>query len=217
MRKGIIRIVICFAGCIAGMKAYSLLLGLIGGFPIGVKAVIEPLGYWLAAAVPIIVMLLDHVSLEDIGWDSTGYVKQILTGVLIAAVFAGIVLIIYLTGLGETMDPGYRITKNWVFAWNFIKCIFAVGAVEELVFRGVIYYYFKTAFQKENAAVWGSSVLFGLMHLLSGNVFTAIGTMCIGLIYCLLKNRIRNCSLLSLMIAHGIHDAMIDVFASVFL
>ena len=41
--------------------------------------------------------------------------------------------------------------------------------------------------------------------------------MLLGVVLCLCRLKIRHCTLLSLVIAHGVYDALISVFASIFL
>ena len=62
------------------------------------------------------------------------------------------------------------------------------------------------------------SVFFTLVpHLFGfgGNIFQVFITMLIGLFFCFLRWKIKKCSTLSLIICHGVYDAMITVWASV--
>ena len=123
-------------------------------------------------------------------------------------------LVPHLTGGGAYVDSGKRYTYLWQFAYEFLYCIAAVGIVEEFIFRGFIY---NKISGNDIAAVIGSSVLFGLFHILGGNIVQMIITAFIGAFFCLCRLKIKNCSLLSLIIAHGIYDALITVWASVLL
>ncbi|MDE7269600.1 MAG: CPBP family intramembrane metalloprotease, partial [Acetatifactor sp.] len=96
-------------------------------------------------------------------------------------------------------------------------CIFAVGFVEEFVFRGFVYEKIKSINQKDMIAIIGSSVLFGVFHLFSGNIVQMIMTACIGAFFCFCRLKVKNCSTLSLIIGHGVYDALITVWASTLL
>ena len=107
-------------------------------------------------------------------------------------------------------------THLWQFIYEFVFCIIAVGLVEELVFRGTIYEYAKRIFGSDIGAVILSSLLFGAFHILRGNIAQLFVTAFIGALFCLFRLKIKNCSLLSLIIAHGIYDALIVVWTFVF-
>ena len=66
-------------------------------------------------------------------------------------------------------------------------------------------------------AIIASSMLFGLFHLFSGNIIQMLMTACIGVFFCFCRLKVKNCSTLSLIIAHGVYDALITVLASILL
>ncbi|MDE5860192.1 MAG: CPBP family intramembrane metalloprotease [Oscillospiraceae bacterium] len=143
---------------------------------------------------------------------------QILTGVLIGIAMSLILTLVpHLAGFGAYVDTGKRYIYLWHFVYEFFYCIAAVGFVEELVFRGFVYNRLKKISQNEITAVIGSSVLFGAFHLFGGNIVQMIMTAFIGAFFCFCRLKIKNCSLLSLIIAHGIYDALITVWASILL
>lgn len=144
--------------------------------------------------------------------------SQIILGVLIGiAVSFILTLIPHLLGFGEYFDSGKKYKYLWQFIYEFFYCILAVGFVEEFVFRGFIYKKIKNISRKDIIAIIGSSVLFGVFHIFSGNIFQMIMTACLGIFFCFCRLKIKNCSTLSLIIAHGIYDAFITVFASTLL
>lgn len=95
-------------------------------------------------------------------------------------------------------------------------CIVSVGAVEEFVFRGVLYFKIKEIFGREWIAIAFSSALFGLFHIFQGNLIQVVITGLLGIVFCLLRLKIRGFTTLSLILAHGIYDALISVWASIF-
>mgnify|MGYP001521839081 CR=1 FL=1 len=89
--------------------------------------------------------------------------------------------------------------------------------VEEFVFRGFIFEKIKRVAGKDIIAVIISSVFFGVFHFFSGNLVQMVMTACIGAFFCFCRLKIKNCSTLSLIIGHGVYDALITVFASALL
>ena len=88
---------------------------------------------------------------------------------------------------------------------------------EEFVFRGFIYEKVKRLSGKEGMAVRVSSILFGFMHLLGGNMVQVFLTAILGVLFCAFRLKIKNCSLVSLIILHGIYDFLITVWSSLLL
>ena len=217
-KKEIFYLVIGYLGVFLGLygvisfNQFVLIL-----LPLWLKMVSMIVTYWLIALVPVIVMVVRKDKIADY-WntDKVGY--QILTGVLIGiAMSLVLTLIPHLTGFGAYVDSGKMYIYLWQFIYEFFYCIAAVGFVEELAFRGFVYNRLKKIGQNEITAVIGSSVLFGAFHLFGGNIVQMIMTAFIGAFFCFCRLKIKNCSLLSLIIAHGIYDALIAVWASVLL
>ncbi len=145
-------------------------------------------------------------------------ISMIVVYWLIAIVMSCIgTLLPHLLGVGEWVDNGKRYQDLWKFIYEFFYCILAIGFVEELVFRGFIFHKIKNISQKDSVAVICSSVLFGVFHIFGGNLIQMVCTACIGLLFCFFQLKIKNCSLLSLIIAHGVYDALISVWASILL
>jgi len=186
--------------------------------PLGLRMICMILVYWLIALIPAIVMLVSKDKLEDYGFSKDKIVLQIIVGVLIGIAMSLILTLIpHLFGSGEYVDSGKRYKYLWQFIYEFFYCITAVGLVEEFVFRGFVYEKIKSFSHKEVIAIIGSSVLFGIFHLFSGNIIQMLMTTCIGAFLCFCRLRIKNCSTLSLIIGHGVYDAMITVWASTLL
>ena len=66
-------------------------------------------------------------------------------------------------------------------------------------------------------AIIGSSVLFGAFHLFIGNIIQMLITTGIGVLFCFCRLKIKNFSTLSLIIGHGVYDALITVWVSTLL
>ena len=186
--------------------------------PLGLRMVGMVFIYWLIALIPIIVMPVNKDKLADYGFRSDKKKFQVITGILIGVAMSFVLTLIpHLLGLGKYVDSGERYQYLWQFIFDFFYCIVAIGFVEEFVFRGFVYEKIKAISQKDMTAIIGSSVLFGIFHLFSGNIVQMIMTSCIGAFFCFCRLKVKNCSTLSLIIGHGVYDALITVWASALL
>ena len=174
--------------------------------------------YWVIAVVPIVISLIRKEPLKVFGFVKEKPVMQIITGVLIGlAMSVVLTLAPHLAGFGEYFDSGNRYDYLWQYIFEFTYCIVSVGFVEEFVFRGFIYGKIKKLCSNDIVPLIVSSVLFGLFHVFNGNIFQIFMTAGIGALFCFCRLKIKNCSTLSLVIAHGVYDAMITVWAGAFL
>lgn len=89
----------------------------------------------------------------------------------------------------------------------------SVGAVEEYIFRGFLVKRLEKLISSQWAVIGISSLFFGLFHVMSGDVLQILITGLIGAFYCLCHKKLPHCSLLSLVIAHGLYDWLIDLWA----
>ena len=186
--------------------------------PLGLRMISMILIYWLIALLPIIVMSVNKDKLVNYGFGKDKMIFQIIVGVLIGIAMSFILTLIpHLFGFGEYVDSGKRYRYLWQFIYEFFYCIFAVAFVEEFVFRGFVYAKIKNISQKDMIAIIGSSILFGLFHLFGGNIIQMLMTACIGAFFCFCRLKVKNCSTLSLIIGHGIYDALITVWSSILL
>lgn len=210
----IINLTVGFMGSILGVFVLRMFNSyLISYMPTIVRAPLMMILYWLVAIIPIMLIRQEKASLGSLGFEKKGIIKQILLGIGLGL---GTSLLLtgvpYLIGLGKLVSNGKFYTEPWQFIYEFGYCILAVGAAEELVFRGFIYNKLKTVFENDVYAVIGSSVMFGLFHILSGNILQVLFAALLGLIFCLFRNKIKGCTLMTLVICHGIYDAMITVW-----
>lgn len=217
-KKELVSLIIGYVGSFLGLYGViSFNRFVLMSLPLGLRMVCMIVTYWLIALIPVIVMLVRKDNFADY-WNTDRIGYQILTGVLIGTAMSLVLTLVpHLAGFGEYVDGGKRYTYLWQFAYEFLYCITAVGLAEEFVFRGFIYNRIKKIGRINAVAVIGSSVLFGIFHLFGGSIVQMIMTAFIGAFFCLCKLKIKNCSLLSLIIAHGIYDALITVWASVLL
>ena len=180
--------------------------------PLPGRMVVLIVRYWLIGILPLIITIRHGGSLIP----RKHIVAQIVTGVGIGAFMSTVfTLTPTLLGLGDWVDNGHHYTELWQFIYEFVYCIVAVGLVEEFIFRGFVFGKLIELGSSENVAITASSLLFGFFHFLGGNVVQIIVTTFLGAFFCLCRKKVPYCSLLSLVIAHGIYDALITVWASV--
>lgn len=218
-KKNIISLIIGIAGVCAGM-ALLLLFNRFAmmSFPLGARMPLMIITYYLPAAMPIILAVVNKEKLSDFGFKKEKIGLQILIGLgLGIAMSAVFTLIPHLIGLGNYVDNGMRYKYLWQFIFEFIYLTLGVGAVEEFIFRGFFYTRFKNIFGKEYLAVILSSVLFGLFHISGGSIIQILITGLLGALWCTFRLKIKNCSTLSLIIMHGVYDGLITVMASLLL
>ena len=218
-KKEWIYLIVGFLGAMLGLRGVvwfnqSVLMSL----PLALRMISMIFVYWLIALVPIILMLVNKDTLVEYGFSKGKIPFQVIVGIAIGIAMSFILTLIpHLLGFGEYVDNRRRYEYLWQFIYEFFYCIFAVGFVEEFVFRGFVYQKIKSIGQKDTIAIIGSSVLFGAFHLFSGNIIQMVMTACLGAFFCFCRLKVKNCSTLSLITAHGVYDALITVFASVLL
>ncbi|MGN0608288.1 MAG: CPBP family intramembrane glutamic endopeptidase [Oscillospiraceae bacterium] len=218
-KKEWISLTVGFLGAMLGLYGVvSFNRYVLMSLPLGLRMAMMIVIYWLIALIPIIMALVNKEKLNDYGFTKEKIGTQIVTGAVIGiAMSLVLTLLPHLFGFGEYVDNGKRYQFIWQFVYEFIYCILAIGFVEEFVFRGFIYEKIKSISQKDMTAVIGSSVLFGVFHLFGGNIVQLFVTACIGAFFCFCRAKIKSCTILSLIIAHGIYDALITVWASTLL
>lgn len=188
---------------------------LLMSFSMPLRMILMIVTQWLLLLVPGILMIVNKEKLSDIGFRKEKISLQIGIGLLLA-VFMSLVLTVLPIILGFKDMVGNTVyTETWKFVYQFIYAIFGVALAEEFIFRG---YIFKKLLEIKNNrwfAIIISSVLFGLFHIFNGNIIQVFMTAFIGLVYCIFREKIKGCTLLSLIIAHGVYDAMIVLWVSI--
>lgn len=219
-KKTLLHLMIGIAGAMAGffcVISITLNANLLMKLPLIQRKLSMILIYWIIAVVPIILMLAAKDKPSDYGFSKEKLLRQILIGVLIGLCMSFVLTLLpILAGKGDWVSNGRRYQYLWEFIYDFAYFICAVSLTEEFIFRGFIYRKIRIQSNSDTAAAMISSILFGLFHFMGGNVVQLIMTGLIGLFLCLCRMKIKNCTLLSLIIAHGIYDALITVWGCVF-
>ncbi len=131
---------------------------------------------------------------------------QILIGVSIAAVLCFFMCILPIL-CGTSLIGSHSEMSVGQIILSAVQDIFFVGVGEEIVFRGYIQNQFTIWLKKcKWLAPLIAAALFGFWHLINGNLIQVLFTTLIGCVFGYAKYFIKDCSLLSVIIAHGIYD-----------
>lgn len=216
MKSSMVQLLIAICGIFTAVFGLSMFnQHLLMSFPLPLRMVLMIVTQWLLFLVPWILMIVNNEKLSDIGFRKEKVSLQIGIGVLLALSMSLVLTVLPIMLGFKDMVGNTVYTEIWQFAYQFIYAIFGVALAEELIFRGYIF----NKLLKIKASKWFaiiiSSVLFGLFHIFNGNIIQVFMTTFIGLVYCIFREKIKGCTLLSLIIAHGVYDAMIVLWVSI--
>ena len=217
-KRTILHLIVGTVGTVASLLAANAFSQyVLMSLQLGARMVLMICAYWLIAIVPFAIMIFAKDRLNDYGFNKEKIGYQVIVGIMVGLCMSAVfTLVPSLLGKNEWVNNGHNYQEWWQFVCEFVYCIAAIGLVEEFVFRGFVFNKIKALSGSNKVAIAGSSVLFGLFHFLSGNIIQLIMTAFLGVIFCLCKEKIKNCTLLSVIIAHGVYDAMITVWGFVF-
>ncbi|SDM52014.1 CPBP family intramembrane glutamic endopeptidase [Acetanaerobacterium elongatum] len=189
------------------------------GNTVGAKMALTVLVYVILTAIPLAVIKLEKIPFSSLGFSKEKAGKQLLAAAAILAVTIGVCVIIpLLIGINKTEVLGFKCRSLPILIFYVFYDIICVGFGEEVAFRGYFYSRIKALSQKEWMPVIFSALLFGLWHFPNTlNIMNVVMTSILGLGYAFCRWKIKNCSLLSLALAHGLHDAVITVLSYILL
>nr|WP_321304293.1 type II CAAX endopeptidase family protein [uncultured Sphaerochaeta sp.] len=182
---------------------------------LGWRMVLLVTSQWLFMIVPLLLMRINHERIRFLMKSEVRLVNQILTGIALALLMSFLFTVFpILLGFKE-MVGSTSYTKAWQFAFDLLYSLFGVALAEEFVFRGYLFHKLLEVKQSKWFAILISSLLFGLFHSFQGDVLQVIVTTFLGILFCLLREKIKSCSLLSLVIIHGLYDALITFWVAI--
>ncbi len=131
---------------------------------------------------------------------------QILIGIGIAAVLCFLIGVIPIL-CGTSLVGAHSDASVTLILVAAVQDILFVGVGEEIVFRGYIQNQFTFWLKKcKWLAPLIAAAIFGLWHIINGSLVQVLFTTVIGCVFGYVKYFIKDCSLLSVMIAHGLYD-----------
>jgi membrane protease YdiL (CAAX protease family) len=188
--SALIEVIIMFA---PGLPAYMWLWPNITGTKWNTPVQVLVYIYFLAGTLGIGLRRWD---LKTLGLKVSGWKLSAACG--LALISAQVLIILSMNWELDLEPPGVA-----QLAWKAVYYIGAVGLVEELLFRGLVYH----ALQEWRGVRWaiiGSSLSFGLYNIGWMSPFGALGTAFIGLIFALIRWHAG--SILGLIFIHGLMD-----------
>lgn len=200
--KKLIILVVCCCAVAAITFLSGQLLNLFEAVPI--KRVMNCAIYTAMAVCAIVGMKLSGMSIkEQLDFrNANQYLWGLAVFAFLSLSFAVIPILCGGNFIGGHFEPSVgEIIYNGAFYIIF------VGPVEELVFRGYIQELLSDILPKPKwLGALIAAALFGLWHLVNGSLIQVIFTFAIGLILGLSKYFIKNCTLISVSLGHGLYD-----------
>lgn len=138
-------------------------------------------------------------------------VRQLVAGILLAALL--LLLVVGVPALAGA-DVGGIVGAGQNILWFALVSSATVGVAEELMFRGYLLGRLRIALASRTGAIIVSSVLFGLSHLVSGDLVQVLVTACIGALLATARVIWPSCSLASVIVAHVLYDASLAVIGA---
>ena len=214
--SSLIQLLIAVAGvylAVFGLRLFNQYL--LMSFSLPMRIVLMIVTQWTLLIVPAILMIVNKEKPADLGFCKEKLLRQIGIGALLAAAMSLVFTVLPIALGFKDMVGGTSYKYAWQFVYEFFYCILGVALAEEIIFRGYIFRKLLEIKSSRWMAILVSSVLFGLFHVFGGNWIQVLMTAVLGLIYCIFREKMKSCTLLSLIIAHGVYDALIVLWAGI--
>jgi len=177
--------------------------------------VVVILPWWPMLLATAFFMRRNGEGLKDIGFTKEKLGAQILLGFPVAAIT--LLVFIILPELLFNIRMGFTMEFNLLnLITELIYMLLGVALVEEIIFRGHLFKKLLDIKDNKWFAILVSSVLFGLFHMFNFNPLQIVITTIMGIVWCLLREKIKHCTLLTLIIAHALHNALIPLVIGLF-
>ena len=184
--------------------------------PLAARMIFMIVMYWIIALVPIIFCVKNKEKIACLGFSKDKILKQVLIGVVIGCIMSIFITLIPILIFGkENTYSSYNFKYIWQYLYQFIYLLVGVALTEEFIFRGYLLKNIKDICKNSIVPIIITSFLFGLFHIFNGNIVQVVMTSFIGAIFVICREKIKDCSLLSLIIAHGLYDWLIVLFTAI--
>lgn len=166
---------------------------------------------WMIPCIIILLLKKEGKHIADLGFSNDHYFWQIITGCLLA-----LILVIAIYVIPDFISGKPIIYPEIHFSiMNVFYYILGVAVAEELLVRGYLYTKLYEIKESHCFATLFSSLIFGFYHIYGGNIRQMITATVFGVILCTFKLKLKNCTLLSLILAHGIYGTLgIQIFTA---
>ena len=134
--------------------------------------------------------------------------RQYLVGAAIALSLSVVIAIIPAL-CGFSLVGGHTVFSWFNIIYHFLFYLLIIGPVEEFIFRVYLQDAFVSFFEKHKwLGVVIAAFLFGLWHIINGNIIQVPFTFGIGLVFGFAKYKIKDCGYVSVAFGHGLYDFM---------
>lgn len=197
-----------------GIVYYApFLMGFIRNFY--VRLAVRPLFYVLLTIIPFIAGKITDNHLGPLIFKKEDILKQLAAGLYVFSISAMVLTAVSLmVGDYKYFLIGPKQTDILLIIYNIFFYILFVGTGEEILFRGYFMQRIEAVSGSKKISVVISAVIFGLWHFPGGNNFIQVFiTACLGAFYGISLYKVKDCSVLSLIIAHGLYNIYIIFLA----
>lgn len=159
---------------------------------------------WIIPVIVFLLMKREEISFRDIGFSRDSLLLQALIGYLLGMLLAFFIYVIpdLITG-----KPIFRSEIDFHIS-DALYYIGGVAASEEILFRGYLFQKIRKIKDSILLSAIVSSALFGIFHIYGGNVYQILSASFFGMAFCLFRQKIKGCTLLSLIFAHGVYGTL---------
>ncbi|MDD2955600.1 MAG: CPBP family intramembrane metalloprotease [Oscillospiraceae bacterium] len=215
-RRAALEFALALAGAIVGLFFVVWFNNrFLSAIPQPYRAVLAVFTQWIPALAALLLALVSRSHPADFGFSREHLPSQVLIGAAIAGGMSLLLTVLPIfCGLREYIGSASGYTSPFQFLYEFVYRIVGVAFAEEFVFRGFLFSRLLRLGRSRRFAVALTSVLFGLFHLLAGSLLQVVITGLFGLLWCLCREKIRHCTTLSLIIAHGAYDALLVLWCT---
>ncbi|MDR1905549.1 MAG: CPBP family intramembrane metalloprotease [Clostridiales bacterium] len=213
--KTIIFITVLFAAVVALTFIFRF-AGLIKSIPL--KITVIYIIYVAMIALVFIVCRIEKKRVRDLGFSKEKLCYQILIGIGIAVGLSLLVgvLPILIGGSGASL-VGEKQTGAVSIVYSIVTALIFIGTLEELIFRGYMQTRINALTKHKFIGVLIAAALFGLWHIINGSWIQVAFAFLIGCVFGFCRAYLKNCSLLSVIIAHGLYDALLVLIGIILL
>lgn len=152
----------------------------------------------------------------ELGYSTKNIGKQFWAGAVLLVITLSIFVILPLV-CGVNKEFVLSVKQPNVVG-QVIFYLFFVGPVEEYVFCGYFQQQLEELIRNKIVVCVVTSLLFGFWHYPSTmSLINVACTFVIGLIYSIAKTKWKDCTILSVSLAHGLHDSIIFILSCILL
>ena len=173
--------------------------------------------YYLSVIIIVLnIIFYDKKIYKKLKINSKNLKYEIFIGILIFICLSLLTIIPFLLTKNNKILSVKPLSRNMLIYFTIFN-LFVVAPCEEFIYRGYFFEKFKLIFNNNLTSNIISSILFGVIHYPNKeSLVLIIAPTIIGIIFTILKEKIINCSLISLSIAHGLNNVLIDWIAYFF-